>query len=69
MFEANKDQDIVQANNNTQTLGTQREQYGFSECGENPRGCSQPNRQNMPLIGLVLQNHKEQWWWLTRGIL
>ena len=39
-----------------QSLVIEKEQYGFSVLGENPRGCSQLKRQNLPLIMFVLNN-------------
>ena len=38
----NKDQDVIQINNNTQALVMAKEQNRFCEGGKNPRGCGKP---------------------------
>ena len=51
-----KDQDIIQVNNNTQTLVIAKEQNGFSDSEENPMGHNLPRRKNLPLISLAAPN-------------
>ena len=46
----------MRVNNNIQTLVMTKEEYGFSEQGENPRGHNQLKRQKFPLIRCVFPN-------------
>ena len=46
----NQDQDVIPIDNNTETLAMAKEQDRFSEGCENPRGCGQAKRYNLPLI-------------------
>ena len=41
---ANQNQDVIQINNNTESLATAMEQDRLHEGCENPRGCGEPKR-------------------------
>ena len=56
MLGVSENQDIIQVNNNMQSLVTAKEKYGFSEWSLSPRGIACPKRQNLPLIRFVLPN-------------
>ena len=56
----NQDQDTIQINNNAKTLAMGREQYWFNKRSENPRGCSKPKWEDLPLIRITLSNKSQK---------
>ena len=62
MIRVSQDKNIIQIYNYMTTLARAKEKYGFSKRDENPRGCSQPKRQNLPLIRFVVPNKCTKQW-------
>ena len=56
MLRVSQYEHIIKINNNMKTLVMAKEQYGFDEQGENPKGCSQPKMQNHSLVRSMLPN-------------
>ena len=53
----NQDQDVIQIDNNMETLTMPKEQDRFSEGCENPRGCGQPKSKAFHRYGVLCQTN------------